>query len=364
MRHLLLAVALVAVVTLNGTADDPKPKKVVPIKSDPSKKSEPTLKVGDPAPAIKASKWLQGDEVTKFEKDKIYVVEFWATWCGPCIVIMPHMAELQAEYRNKGVTFIGFTAKDPNNSEEKVVEFVKKRGPKLGYTFAYADDRETNTAWMTASGQRGIPCSFVVDRDSRIAYIGHPMFLDVVLPKVVEGTWKGKASADEIAQIQKEYSAMATALRSRNPEEAFEAMTAFDKKYPELSQIPYTTASKLGVLFKAGKTNEAKQFATSLVKKAEKYEDVLALRSVSLALSQNAKHDKEMMSLAVKAAEAVVTASGDKDAMALINLANVYFAAGEKDKAREYGKKAVEAAAATPGRLKDVIEAQAKKFDE
>ena len=124
---------------------------------DDTKKAEAKLKVGDPAPAFKVSKWLQGTEVKSFEKGKVYVVEFWATWCGPCIVMMPHMSDLQHEYKEKGVTFIGFTAKDPNNTAEKVEQFVEKRGPKLKYTFAYADDRDTYDAWMKAAGPERHP---------------------------------------------------------------------------------------------------------------------------------------------------------------------------------------------------------------
>ena len=134
---------------------------------DDPKKPEAKLKVGDPAPAFKVSKWLQGTEVKSFEKGKVYVVEFWATWCGPCIVMMPHMSDLQHEYKEKGVTFIGFTAKDPNNTAEKVEQFVEKRGPKLKYTFAYADNRDTYDAWMKAADQNGIPCCFVVGKDAR-----------------------------------------------------------------------------------------------------------------------------------------------------------------------------------------------------
>ena len=74
----------------------------------PAKKAVPiTLKVGDPAPPLKATKWVQGSEVASLEKGKVYVVEFWATWCGPCIVMMPHLGDLQREYKNQGVTIIG-----------------------------------------------------------------------------------------------------------------------------------------------------------------------------------------------------------------------------------------------------------------
>src|SRR5262245_12374149 len=132
MRQLLVAVALAGLFAVTVVAQDKPP---VPAK-DPTKKSD-KLAVGDPAPALKASKWLQGDEVKAFEPGKVYVVEFWATWCGPCIVMMPHMGDLQAEYKQKGVTIIGFSSKDQNNDEKKVTDFVKARGKKLGYTFAY-----------------------------------------------------------------------------------------------------------------------------------------------------------------------------------------------------------------------------------
>ena len=139
MRKLLVALTLVSLLAVSGVADDPKPK----TGKAPAKKPAATLKVGDPAPALKADKWLQGDEVKSLQAGKVYVVEFWATWCGPCIVMMPHLAQMQAQYKDKGVTFLGFSAKDPNNTKEKVTAFVEKRGPKLGYTFAYGDTRDT-----------------------------------------------------------------------------------------------------------------------------------------------------------------------------------------------------------------------------
>ncbi len=373
MRTLLVTSLLVGL-TFAATADEPKPApipatKIQPPKKDdekpapkPKAKAEPTLKVGDAAPALMATKWLQGKEVKSFEKGKVYVVEFWATWCGPCIVMMPHMAEMQQQLRDKGVTFIGFSSKDANNTQEKVAAFVEKRGEKLGYTFAYADDRDTNDAWMRAAGRNGIPCCFVVDQESKIAYIGHPMYLDLVLPRVVAGTWKGAAEMESMEKVEQDVTAVFKSFNG-DPEAGLKGLADFEAKYPELHDIPYFRGAKLSMLIKSGKTEEAKKFAEGLIAKGLKQEDPIVLRTVAMGLG-SAKDNKELLMLAVNAAEASVKISGEKDAQAVLGLANAYFAAGNKAKAQEYGKKALAAAENDSPALKKYIEGQVKKFDD
>src|SRR5262245_48165741 len=82
-------------------------------------KSGPTLTIGDKAPALAIEKWVKGTPVESFQNGKVYVVEFWATWCSPCVAGMPHLTELQKKFKAKGVTVIGCTSKDPNNSLDK-----------------------------------------------------------------------------------------------------------------------------------------------------------------------------------------------------------------------------------------------------
>ncbi len=159
-----------------------------------------TLKVGDPAPALQPSGWLQGEPVTAFEKDKIYVVEFWATWCPPCRASIPHLNELQNKLKDKGVVVIGQNCWE-RQSREEVVAFVKELGEKMTYRVASDASNTMAQAWMVAAGAEGIPTAFVVDKAGRLAWIGHPLNgLDKVLDALLAGTFDPQAAAAERAR--------------------------------------------------------------------------------------------------------------------------------------------------------------------
>ena len=354
--RMFAAVMLLGFAAAVAVADDPKPAV--------DKKPAPALKVGDPAPALKASKWLQGDEVQAFEPGKVYVVEFWATWCGPCIAFMPSLAELQAEYKDKGVTCISYTARDPDNTADKVTAFVKKRGPKLAYTFAYSDDSTSYDAWMTAAGRTSIPCSFVVDKAGRIAYIGNPMYLPVVLPKVVAGNMSAQAVRDAVGKVEQEFNE-ATAALFPDHKVGLKKLTEFEAKYPALANNLIIIRAKLSLLPKVGEVFEAKKVAEAVMAKAVAQENPSSLLQVAALLRLGpGKEHKELLAVAVKAAETAVRITGEKDAGALIDLAESHLAAGDKAKARDYARKAVAAAAGESAARRQAIERAAAKVEE
>ncbi len=70
------------------------------------------LTIGDTAPPIDIAHWIKGDKIEEFESGKVYVMEFWATWCGPCRASMPHLSKLQEQYTDYDVTFIGVSDED------------------------------------------------------------------------------------------------------------------------------------------------------------------------------------------------------------------------------------------------------------
>jgi hypothetical protein len=203
MKSLLVSAASLALFCGIAAAQQqdiapPAPKAVPPaeikapeVKAPEVKAEEKiTLHVGDAAPALSVKTWVKGKEVKQFEKGKVYVVEFWATWCGPCIQSIPHLTELAANH--KDVTFMGIAASERNEKEgtdtrlEKLKAFVTKQGAKMAYNVGFDPDRKMSASWMAASGQKGIPCAFIVGGDGKIAWIGHPMELDEHLADAVK----------------------------------------------------------------------------------------------------------------------------------------------------------------------------------
>src|SRR4051812_32631425 len=91
--------------------------------------TEPSLKVGDLAPPLKIERWLQGEVVARFKPGRVYVVEFWATWCQPCLKSIPHLNELSRKYGNR-LDVIGVAADEsPETSDERletVRSFMRK----------------------------------------------------------------------------------------------------------------------------------------------------------------------------------------------------------------------------------------------
>lgn len=163
--------------------------------------AKPPLTIGDPAPELKPAKWLKGTPTKSFEKGKVYVVEFWATWCTPCKENIPHLTELAHKLKDK-VSINGISiweSNDPTSSAylAKVEKFVKAEGPKMDYNVAVDGPASTiGNGWMKAAGEGGIPCSFIIGRDGKIAWIGHPANMEATLNQVLAGTFNVQAARE------------------------------------------------------------------------------------------------------------------------------------------------------------------------
>ncbi|TWU33789.1 TlpA disulfide reductase family protein [Novipirellula artificiosorum] len=205
-----------------------------------------TLTIGSVAPPLDIENWIHdGDgqfaHVTDFKPNKVYVVEFWATWCPPCISAMPHVVEMQKTYANRGVQIISvsdeptstidrFLKRDvpgmkvPNENDEddgeaeadddeedeegddddeEAMRAVTFDELTSSYCLTSDPDGSTSNDYMRAAGRNGIPCAFIVGKDSHIDWIGHPMSMEEVLEQVVNDSWDRDAFGKEFIEQQK-----------------------------------------------------------------------------------------------------------------------------------------------------------------
>jgi thiol-disulfide isomerase/thioredoxin len=355
MRPIVVGLLILGLTACSKADDKAK------VAQDQEKKAEvKMLKVGDAAPPLKVTKYLTGTEIPSYAPGKVYVVEFWATWCGPCIQAMPHLAEIQTEFKDQGLVVVGVTTKDPNNSAEKVAEFVEKKGKKLGYTFAYCETEETNDAYMKAAGQDGIPCSFVVDKAGKVAYIGHPMELDDVLPKVVAGTWRGQPDLDEIKKADEEFTTIMRKAQS-DPAEALKLLDTYATTYPTRAKQELFKVRRLVLLMQSKKFDEAKTVSETLIAKAIEKKNASTLGNLSAVwAAEQINPDKKHIELAIAAVEGLLKVEGEGELSAVLQAAEVYFIAGKKEKAVEFGEKAIKL---TNGpQEKEFVEKMVKKF--
>ncbi|MBT1516377.1 TlpA family protein disulfide reductase [Bradyrhizobium sp. SRL28] len=165
------------------------------------------LRMESPAPPIKVENWLRGQPLTNLQSGKVYIVEFWATWCGSCVAAMPHLVQLQEKYKDSGLEVLGVAAHERARTADevrtKLDAWLTEKFSNLNYRIGFDYTGEMNKLWMDASFSGEIPTSFVVDRDGHIAFIGRPTQLDDVLPKVLNGTWRTseEAKAADIERI-------------------------------------------------------------------------------------------------------------------------------------------------------------------
>jgi len=133
-------------------------------------------KIGDPAPALTVDEWVQGTPVTGFQSGLVYVVEFWGTWCSPCIKNIPKLNRLQTQHASDGLVVIG-VASHEFKGREALTSFMKKKDYTITYRVAYDEDLTMEKDWDTG-GKEGVvfrmPLCFVVDRKGIVVFAGHP----------------------------------------------------------------------------------------------------------------------------------------------------------------------------------------------
>lgn len=262
------------------------------------------LTVGSKAPSIDIEHWVQdGDgkfsHVKEFKSGNVYIVEFWATWCGPCISAMPHISELQDKYADKGVQVISVSDEDLETVEEFLEKNVRGESAKTyadltsNYCLTTDPDRSVYRSYMKAAKQGGIPTAFIVGKDGHIEWIGHPMRIDDPLKQVVSGDWdRGEHIAK--AKVEEEMKAMQqkiiAKLRNGDDEEALELIDDAMKNGSDAVKSQMGML-KVQVLMRSGETEDAMKALNGLVKDA-KGDEKISLRMMQYQIIESTEDMK------------------------------------------------------------------------
>lgn len=199
------------------------------------------LNIGDPAPPLTVQKWVKGQPADRLTKGKVYVVEFWATWCGPCKENIPRLTDLAKKYAGQatiaGIDIWERTDAGDTKYADRVAAFVKSQGTRMDYLVGMDDAKATiANAWMKAAGEGGIPMSFVIGRDGHIAWMGHVDGLEAVLPKVLDGTFDVAAARRQRTLQVEVFQPVRSAMEGKEYDKALRLIEAKVAKQPELAR--------------------------------------------------------------------------------------------------------------------------------
>jgi thiol-disulfide isomerase/thioredoxin len=133
----------------------------------------PLLVAGTIAPDFTVPKYGGGELKLSDYRGKVVILDFWATWCGPCQMTMPHIEKIYRQTKDKGVVTLGLCVWDEKAAYEKWVPEKKDK-----YTFQFAFDpagRAPENIAKKFYQVSGIPTTYVIDRDGKIvdAIVGY-----------------------------------------------------------------------------------------------------------------------------------------------------------------------------------------------
>ncbi|MBN2272294.1 MAG: redoxin domain-containing protein [Sedimentisphaerales bacterium] len=264
-------------------------------------------KVGDAAWSLKGLEFIKGKAV-KIEAGKVYIVEFWATWCGPCLMSIPHLTDVAHKYKDKNVVVVGISKEEADVASP----FVDKQGAKMDYNVAVDPTGNVTAGYMKAFKFNGIPHAFIVDAKGKIAWHGHPMAdMEQVLDEVLAGTFDAAGYAAKRAEEQakqeaelKTYQAYFENIRSGGTME--EARGILGNWLDEASDDGLNSLA-WKILTQVEKDKRDVKLALDAAEKANKLtkgKDGNILDTYALALFENGKVE-EAIDVQTKALEAV-----------------------------------------------------------
>jgi len=146
--------------------------------NDPKIRADHAALEGKPMPALDASSWINGEVKPADLKGKVVIVDFYATWCGPCMRAIPHNNELLKKYKDQGLVIVGICTS--KSGQENMPAVVQERG--IQYPTARDANLKSEKAWQV----HYYPTYAIVDRKGIVRVIGlQPENVESVVKKLL-----------------------------------------------------------------------------------------------------------------------------------------------------------------------------------
>jgi DNA-binding transcriptional regulator of glucitol operon len=156
--------------------------------------------IGEPAPPLLVKEWIKGKPVEIKPGTNIFVVEIFSTWSLASRASITNLNSIQKRFQGQGVVVVGVS----DESADQITKFVLHDGAMIEYAIAADDQRKTSLSYMMPVKQRGVPCAFVVGKDGRLLWYGHPLHgLEQALDRIIAGRYNvDQAAKADLARSQ------------------------------------------------------------------------------------------------------------------------------------------------------------------
>lgn len=267
-----------------------------------------SLMVGDPAPSLKINNWILGEPIDALEPGKVYLIFLWSILDEQCASLMPCLTELQNQYAPKGLVVVGASSPGRINTQEAVEKFVFEN--RVGFHIAWDKSRVVMDQWLTPAGRTSMPCLFIVDQESRVAFIGGIAEFEAPLKEVLDQNFDIDTQARQYA-------------------ECITASWAYTHYEEKISNREWPAATNLGREIVNGRGNNC----------------YAVLHNIAwINVDPNKPIDNPDLELALTAARRADELTSGKDSDTIDTLARVYFLKGDFEKAVEIQQRAVDMA--------------------
>jgi alkyl hydroperoxide reductase subunit AhpC len=304
--------------------------------------AEPSLTVGDVAPALDVETWVHGDPVTGFEPGRVYVIQFWVTWSRQSRGAFDGLSDLQERFRERGLTVLGVTDEEPS----VVSAFLAGPGEpglrwseRARYPLAADPDGSVHAAYLEASGTQ-VPIVFVVGRDGRIEWIGRLQYVVPVVEAVVEGRWK-RALFPVMMQRRRDLHRALARGRLGEALEILDELIALDVERSVRHRV-----RKFEVLLKIANDPDA-AYAVGRALMRDRWNDATLLNEIAWYVVDERGIETRDFAFAMEAAQRANALTGGTSAPILDTVARVYWEQGEAGKAISWQHRAVQQAVGT-----------------